>query len=47
MGEGELEARERPFQSMNAVDRINAKLRDCARRRRGLKEEREESIFWI
>ena len=46
MGDGEFEARERPFQSMNAVERIKAKFRDWARRRRGLKEEkREESIL--
>ena len=41
MGEGELEARERLFQSMNAVDRIKPKLRVWARRRRGWKEEEE------
>lgn len=45
MGEGELETRERPFQSMNAVDRIKPKLRDWARRRWGLQEEREGSIL--
>jgi len=49
MGEGEFEARESPFQSMNAVERIKAKLRDWERRRRGLKaeEEKEESILGV
>ena len=44
IGEGESVATESPFQSMNAVERMRAKLRTCVRSWRGWTVERE-SIF--
>ena len=35
MGEGESDTTERPFQSMNAVERTSAKLRSCVASCRG------------
>lgn len=45
MGELELVAIERPFHSMNAVDRTNAKLRTCAIDCRAFDGLRADSIF--
>lgn len=45
MGEEEFVATERPFHSMNAVERTRAKLRTCAASWRGWSEAREENMM--
>ena len=48
MGEEEFAVRERPFQSIRAEERTSAKLRVCARRRRGEVESIVEAVGgWV
>lgn len=47
MGDGESAATERPFQSMNAVERIRAKLRICEASCRGAREVRDEIMVVV
>ena len=47
MGDGESAATERPFQSMNAVDRMRAKLRTWPASWRGWRAARAENMVMV